>query len=254
MVVGLSLDDSADRRREIVFSVAGFIGYPGPWFEIERKWEARVKRDGISYWRTAEYISMKGEFRKLADRHGLTTARVIADALHKDLKALIHEHPLMAFCLAVLMPDFNEVVNESKRLHFNRDPYIFAHHQVIGLACKEVLRTKAKPVIAVTFDEHSKAANLQDSWLDFKEKNPLCATVLGTIAPLDDKTNPCIQIADLIAHTTTNAYRHGYKDQDAVRAKLKEWLPRMQVCAFVDKKYLRRVIAINLKEIRSKKK
>lgn len=253
LIVGLDLDDSADHKRTIVFSVGGFLGYPGEWFELERKWETRVKDDGLSYFRTADYASMGlgwgGEFDKLVDKHGLTTARVIADALVKDLKALIHKHKMAAFCLAVLMPDFRKVVSKLKRIPFHKDPYIFAHHQLIGLVAEDVLKMKAPPVVAVAYDENSKSAELQRSWVPFKEANPTWGEALGTLAPLNDKLNPAIQIADLIAHTTTDTFRSRHKDPSAGIAELREWLPMLRRVAYVDEKYLRKVLAENARRL-----
>jgi hypothetical protein len=253
LIVGLNLDDSADRKRRIVFSVAGLLGYPNEWFELERKWEQLVRGAGLSYFRTADYMSMGlgwgGEFDKLVAKHGLTTARVIADALVQDLKELIHGHKMAAFCLAILMPDFNEVVSKLRRVPFHKDPYIYAHHQLIGLVAEEVLKMKAPPVIAVAYDGNSKSAELKRSWVPFKNANPTWGATLGTLAPLDDKLNPSIQIADLIAHTTTDTFRSRHKDPSAGIAELREWLPMLMRVAYVDKKYLRTVLAHNARRL-----
>ena len=83
------MDDSADAQRKTVFSVAGFIAEPDQWFEAQRHWESRLKKEGLDYFRTYECINLEGEFRKkLVDRHGLTTARVIANAVLYDLKQI----------------------------------------------------------------------------------------------------------------------------------------------------------------------
>jgi hypothetical protein len=192
-----------------------------------------------------------GEFQKLVDRYGLSTARVIADALVADLKRLIHTHRLVACCLAILMRDFNDVVSKLKRVPFPIDPYVYAHHQLIGLVAGKVIDelSPSPPVIAVTYDENSKSAELQESWLPFKEANPEWGVILGTLAPLDDRTNPCIQIADLIAHTTTDTFRTRQKDPSAGMASLQAWLPKLFKVVYVDKRYLRAILAGNARRL-----
>jgi hypothetical protein len=252
-VLGFCMDDSADGKRAVVFSVAGFLGQTAPWFELERLWEARLKRDGIAYFRMTEYINWQGEFRKLADKYGLTTARVIADALVRDLKQLIRDTPTLGgFSLGVLMPDFRQVISELKRVPFDKDPYVFAHQQLIGLMAEKVHESKHPDIVACTYDEHSKAKELQNSWVDFKEANPTVAQYLGTLAPLDDKVNASIQIADLLAHTTTAAFVSRHKDPAAGIAELQEWLPSLVAVAYVNREYLRALLAFNARKKRSK--
>jgi len=87
-MLGCYMDDSADHARKTVFSVGGFVGKPEQWFDVERHWSRALKRAGIDYFRTYECVNLEGEFqKKLVDVHGLTTARVIGDALLQRFEA-----------------------------------------------------------------------------------------------------------------------------------------------------------------------
>src|SRR5713226_1112120 len=159
--LGFYMDDSADRSRKTVFSVAGFLGYVLDWDDLEKEWEKRVKRDGIDYFRTYDCKSLSGEFEKLVLKYGLTTARVFADAMLKDLKDMVHKAPLAAYCLGVLMDDFREAIKHpDAQMVLTDDPYFAAHQQVIILVALDACRLTPPEPVAFVYDEHSKAKAL----------------------------------------------------------------------------------------------
>ncbi len=134
------IDDSADADRKKVFSVAGFVGDSSEWFDVERYWSRALEREGIDYFRTYECLNLEGEFRhKLVDKHGLTVARVIADALLAELKQIVSTSDIYAYSLAVLMEDYRQVLSEPDgALVLDPDPYIGSHYQLISLVLKIV--------------------------------------------------------------------------------------------------------------------
>lgn len=214
-MLGFHMDDSADADRKTVFSVAGFIGEGKDWFDVERHWGARLAREGLDYFRTYDCINLQREFqRKLVDRHGLTTARVIADAVLNDLKQIVATSNIYAYCLGVLMDDYLLVASEPDgEIVLNKDPYVFAHLQQIGLVLDEVHQFPRREIVAFLYDDHSKAALLRNSWSRFKDCNPNYAKSAGTFEPLDDKLHIPIQVADLLAHTTTRTFQQWPKTQ-----------------------------------------
>src|ERR1700691_3947900 len=153
------MDDSADHGRKTVFSVGGFVGDSEQWFELERHWERALRHAGVDYFRTYDCVNLEGEFRKkLVDVHGLTTARVIADALLADLKQIIATSNIFAVCLAVLMEDYRLVASEPDgSIVLNPDPYVYAHYQLIGLVLDEFMKHSSFEVCAFLYDESSKA-------------------------------------------------------------------------------------------------
>ena len=60
--------------------------------------------------------------------------------------------------------------------------------------------------IAFSFDEHSKAGLLMERWNQQKEHFPKIAPYMGTLAPLDDRQSPAIQMGDLLTNTTKRAF------------------------------------------------
>lgn len=253
-VLGFYIDDSADAQRKTVFSVAGFIGKPDEWFEVQRAWGKVLDREGLDYFRTYECINLEGEFRKkLVDRYGLTTARVIANAVLNDLKKIVAKSPIYAYCLGVLMPDYRQVSSEPDgAIVLNKDPYIYAHHELIGGILDEVHKFPGREYVAFLYDEHSKAQLLQDSWTSFKNNNPNWATSAGTLAPLDDKIHIPIQVADLLAHTTTRVFEQFQDDPEAAKAKLKDWLKdNLMQIAYANADYLRLMVSHNVEMVKA---
>lgn len=243
------MDDSADHKRKTVFSVAGFVGEGDQWFDVERLWHARLEREGLDYFRTYDCVNREGEFqKKLVDRHGLTTAGVVADALLCDLKQILANSNVYAYCLGVLMDDYRLVASEPDgQVVLNEDPYVFAHHLLIGLVLDAVNDFPRPEIVAFLYDEHSKATLLQDSWAGFKEQNPTWAKSAGTLAPLDDKRHGPIQMADLMAHSTTRFFLKFPSDPDAAKANLKDWLKgNLMRVVYADAKWLREVVAGNI--------
>lgn len=252
-VLAFYMDDSADRERKTVFSVAGFIGETSDWFEVERHWRKRLDRENLDYFRTWECVNLEGEFqRKLVDVHGLTTARVIANALLADLKQIVSTSPIYAYSLAVLMEDYRQVLSEPEgKIVLDPDPYLQAHYQLIGIVLEAVSSFPTHQIAAFLYDEHSKAHRLQNGWETYKKSNPKWARHAGTLAPLDDKQFIPIQVADLLAHTTTKVYEQLPYDADKAKEKLTKWLPRtLMRTPYMDANYLRLVAKGNVEKFR----
>jgi hypothetical protein len=182
-VLGFYMDDSADEKRQVVFSVAGFLGESEQWFELERHWSRTLNREGIDYFRTYECVNLEGEFRrKLVDRYGLTTARVIADAMLVELKQIVAASPIYAYCLGVLMDDYRKVSTEAKGgMVLHSDPYYQAHLQLVGLVCEQMKKFPYREIVAFLYDEHSNAGGLQQVWGGFKDNNPGWGQYAGTV-------------------------------------------------------------------------
>jgi hypothetical protein len=255
-VLGCYIDDSADHGRKTVLSVAGFVGDSEKWFDIERHWERALKHAGVDYFRAWECINLEGEFReKLVDVHGLTTARVIADALLADLKQIAATSDIFAFSTAVLMQDYRQVLSEPDGgIVLNPDPFVYAHYQLIGLVLSEFLKFERFEVCAFLYDESSKAALIQTGWEGFKKENPDWGKHAAPLEPLDDKKNIPIQVADLLAYTTTKVYESAPISEVKITGErlLKSWLNKHLIrVTYCDAEYLRVVVATNLERVKA---
>lgn len=257
-MLGCYIDDSADHGRKTVLSIGGFVGEPEKWFDVERHWDRALKHAGVDYFRTYDCVNLQGEFqKKLVDVHGLTTARVIADALLEDLRQIAATSDIYAFSTAVLMEDYRRVLNEPDgAIVLNPDPFIYGHYQFIGLVLDEFLKFDRFEICAFLYDECSKAALMQAGWEGYKKENPNWARHAGTLAPLDDKVHIPIQVADLLAYTTTKVYASASLEEAKIRGEqhLKTWLKKHLIrVAYCDAEYLRAVVAANLERVKAHK-
>jgi hypothetical protein len=223
-VLAFYMDDSADKRREKIFVVGGFLGQSDVWFEAERHWKARVNLDGLDYFRTTEAISLTGEFEKLRMKYGLDKGRDMRDELVSDLWRIVKSVNLLGFCFLGPMPAFNEVLDEPYSEYvFERDPYVQAHltmiHHVAAWVCENV--TPPEPV-AFVFDQTNKAASIQSRWTEHKSNFPLESPCMGTLAPLDDRQSPAVQMGDLIANTAKRAFEDKMHDPNSALETLKK--------------------------------
>lgn len=234
------MDESTDKYLEKVFVVAGFLGDSETWFEAERHWEARVKIEGLDYFRATDCISLTGEFEKLVIKHGRDRAREISEELLVDLKRIVKSADLLACCLWGSMPDYRAVYSDPYGpFVFQKSPYVACHEEIIYQVAKNIYKHSPKEVVAFLFDESNQAATLQGRWSQFKTDHPEAAQCMGTLSPLDDRQSPAIQMADLIANTAKRAFETRMHDPNAGLAELKEWTPRLGFVAQWSEEYLK---------------
>jgi len=255
-MLGCYMDDSADRGRKTVSSVGGFIGESAKWFDLERHWGDALKRAGVDYFRSYDCFNLEGEFqRKLVDPHGLTVARVIADALLVELKQIAATSDIYGYSLAILMEDYREVGDEPDgAIVLNPDPFVYGHYQFAGIVLGDVMKIPGMEVCAFLYDETSKAGLMQAGWEGYKKQNPNWGRHAATLAPLDDKTNIPIQVADLLAYTTTKMYASAPIDEAKERGEkyLKSWLKdHLMRVVYCDARYLREVVAANIEQVKA---
>jgi len=249
-VFTFNMDDSADANRQKVVVVAGFVGDSSEWFDVERHWEERIHLEGLEYFRTTEFrMSLK---RKYGPQEG----RERADGLLLDLKLIVKASNLEAFGLGVLMQDYIAVREEITDSVLESDPYIHAHEHLIYQVAEAACAHPQKHGVAFIYDQHDKAKFLQAQWDEFKARNPLVSECMTTLAPMDDKTTPAIQVADLMAHTTKLYFEDRIDKElplvtfnsEKDMGPLQEWAKRLKSLIFWDKKFLRLMIQYNPKK------
>jgi hypothetical protein len=111
-------------------------------------------------------------------------------------------------------------------------------------------------VCAFLYDESSKAALMQAGWEGYKKENPNWAKYAGIFEPLDDKVHIPIQVADLLAYTTTKVYASASVEEAKNRGKqqLKSWLKDHLIrSTYSDATYLRALVAANIDRVKAEK-
>jgi hypothetical protein len=210
--------------------VAGaLMATPEQWKSINRGWLKTLKDYGLSYFRTTEYNSLRGEFNLFKDAvkyprpEGSKAAKELRDKLEK-----IIETRVLGIACFINLREFREVVEECQKVkhNFAPDPFNFASQTVIrecAFAAQRHLRGTSNKV-AFICDDSPNSEKFASSYLEFKRKNdPVRDTLLGMIHR-DDKDTPALQAADMVAGLTKEVSLKYVKQQ----CKAPITLPRLQ--------------------------
>jgi hypothetical protein len=205
MILEVYADDSADRKRETVFTVGGFMGLPEMFAEAERNWKAYLEKNGLEYFKSSEAQNLDGQFDSLRLMMAPRAARAFEEGVRHDLGKIITEAHLGGIGLSLDMEAFRKVLNEQKDVESyfgTQDCYIYMFRQFI-INCIELMNAdwplSSSTQIAFVFDDHSKWKEAEESYQTLRNDS-LIAPRLGSISHANDKTTVALQMADLCAY------------------------------------------------------
>jgi hypothetical protein len=205
MILAVYADDSADRRRESVFTVGGFMGFPLMFDEAERKWRAYLGKSHLEYFKASEAQNLDGQFDSVKLMMQPRAARAFAEGVRHDLGKIIAGEHLGGIALSLDMKAFQRVLAEqvdAEHYFGTRDCYIFMFRQFIVNCIQWVNEDwpeSASMQIAFVFDEHSRWREAEESYETLR-KDVLIAPRLGAISHANDKHAVALQMADLCAY------------------------------------------------------
>ncbi len=199
------VDDSSDGKREKYTLACALIGEGNQWSKFLILWEEGLNAEpSIEYFHAKEWRNRTGEFSQFNDksRYPEPTGREAADRKRNTLKAIVEKSNLKAIVITVLLPDYEKIRNAypSSHTYFGKNPFEVALQSLLYECGKEVRRFPEKSAIGFIFDENQDAVEHTRLYLEFKKKNPETAKVLAGIGHFDDRWNPGIQAADLVAN------------------------------------------------------
>jgi hypothetical protein len=113
MMLKVYVDDSADQRQEKAVVAGAFVGTFKQWSALKLQWQRRLKQDGLRYFRSTEYYSLRGEFTiyRNAKRYPKPAGSQAAKALRDDLDAIIKKSKVMGMAVVIPMEMYNRVRN-----------------------------------------------------------------------------------------------------------------------------------------------
>jgi Protein of unknown function (DUF3800) len=204
MLYRVYIDDSADEKQEFVMLAGALMGTHKQWSRVSEAWRKRLKREGLAYFRSSEYNSLRGEFSKYRDpaKYPKPKGSESAKKLREDLEAILQTQVLGLGCF-VNLKEFREVVSEvtARRGNFNPDPFSFAMQSVMrecAVAAQNELQGLNNKV-AFVCDDSPNSVQHAAAYANFRQKNVLITDTLGGMVQLDDKKTPALQAADMIA-------------------------------------------------------
>ncbi len=194
------LDDSKDGHQEFSYVCAGFYGTRTAWETFNTEWNRQLKREGIDYFKTSEFKSLTGQFKKyksIPKPHGREGANLVRQRLEEVLRVCPGIHGV-----GVVVPvmDYNAVLR-----HEHADsilgPNVYSRAFESTMLKATHVACGRKDQIAFAHDEGPDFDTLRKLYRSFKERNPYTASMMKGFIPLDDKEHPPLQIADMLANS-----------------------------------------------------
>lgn len=210
MIFRVYIDESADQKQEKVAVVGAFLGKFGQWSEFQRKWTNRLRRDGLNYFRSTEYYSLRDEFAKFRDpiRFPRPLGSQTAQALRQDLDQIIKRVGLLGMAVAIPIAVYREVrkTEMMAREIFSEDPFESALLTLIrrcALTSKEDFRATK---LSFYCDSGPSANRIAAAYEKFKAQSGDISDILQGLEHRDDKKFPALQAADLMANLAKEYY------------------------------------------------
>lgn len=243
MVYDAFIDDSKDRYAEIVVVSGIFIGDRERWGHLRTKWNKRLEKEGMKYFKSSEYYGLRGEFRKFQSQseYPPPTGREAAKCVFDDLEAIIKESNLMSLGIVIPVNAYNEVMAMPEAQgKIPTRPYSLALNSGFFEAIKAINRNPGKHTVTFVHDDDERFPEYRSLYDEFRKKNPKTARQMGGFNSLDDKKNPPLQAADLAANVTCNFAKQWLEDKS--EASLQRLRSTMYMIGIWDKNYILAVL------------
>jgi hypothetical protein len=206
------IDDSSDEKQEDVVTAGAVIAAHGDWQPVTKKWNARLRQDGLAYFRSAEYYALRGQFERFRDpiKYPKPTGSQAAKKLRDDLEAILKDAPVVGIGVAIPLKLYREfratVLGAAGK--FGEDAF-YSALQTLMIECAYTVRDELPRDkkgrdnrIAFACDSTDRAPMYTAAFVDFKKRNPELAQIMGGLVHVDDKRHPPIQAADMMASLT----------------------------------------------------
>ena len=183
-------DESHDERRSRVFAVAGLFGDEETWKSAGAIWQARTK-GGIFH--AAECDSDTGSFANFShDENKL---------LYRDLVRILADSRLLGFGAAVSLEAYNRVFTGAPDFQ----PYHFCLNEVISYFARIAHTCILRGQVHFEFDRNARVQHDAQSVYDYAlslTEWPYHQYLQPDQLGFEDRRNPKIQMADLLARET----------------------------------------------------
>jgi hypothetical protein len=206
MLIRGYIDDSADEKHKTVAVAGAFLGNHKQWKKLVREWRARLRGEGIRYFRSTEYYSLRGEFERYRDpvKYPKPKGSEAAKSFRDDLESIIKESGIRGFAHCIPLEMYQEVRDSVAMAAdvFPTDAFEVALQSLIRDCAKEFKQLYGdRHKLAFMCDEGPSSARIGEAYRAFKALNPDFSDMIGTLIFGDDKRFPQLQAADMMAST-----------------------------------------------------
>lgn len=220
MLLRVYIDDSADQKREKAVVAGAWVGKFGQWSELSKLWRRRLKRDGLAYFRSTEYYSLRGEFERYRDpvRYPKPKGSEAASSLRNDLDAAIKKVQVMGVAAAIpidLYNKFRETVPCAKDV-FGKDAFEGALQSLIARCVRISKRNFGGTHLSFVCDQSESAPRILEVFGKLKQRDRDISEMAEGLVHWDDKKFPPLQAADLMAHLAREYFMGWLSDPNTV--------------------------------------
>jgi len=213
------LDESFDMNQRDIFAVGGVVGHYGALFELDRKWEALLKRPDINidFFKAAKCARGTDQFAKFVKIPGSPTPeeQKRLDAISHEFISLIAKEPnVIVYGIGVIQNDFQDVIKDKYALSvLGNDPFPFAYDLAMVQAAwimkegEKARKSKSKGrrvepyLTSFVADDHEVYGPLAaERYVKLKASNPEAEKYMGSHSLGDDKKVCVLQAADAVAY------------------------------------------------------
>ncbi len=206
VIFALYADDSADQKQKRILTAGAILGFPEYITNAETKWNDRLAKDKIEYFRASDCENLDGPFNPFNRNMSLNSGRALAESAACDLvKILQDSKAVISGAVSLLLDDYREVLNTypSAQNVWGSDPSVVIYRSLVlatvSFIQKEWPESAGVP-ISCTFDECLDWKKLEDAIKKLKQDDALCRQRVGYVGHADDRTHAPVQMADLIAY------------------------------------------------------
>ena len=199
------IDDSADRDRQKVVISAALIGDREKWHKLRIAWRRRLDDDDIEYFKSSHCRNLRGQFFKYnsLEEYPPPTGREKAEKIQADLDGIIKSNILLGLACIIPIPLWKRLQADPEYAPVvAKDPYHWAVQTVWMLSSELMQRMGRGNIITFAHDNCSNFHVLHNLYIGYKKVNKKGAKRMAEFIPLEDKTNPPIQAADVAASVT----------------------------------------------------
>jgi len=252
------VDDSADQTQQKLVLAGAFVGWWHQWSKLRQKWRKCLKKHQITFFHSTECRSLQGEFFRFRNpvNYPIPKGREAADQIRNELDAIIHQSGVMGIAACVPVKDYQEIRKNEPHANviFPEDEFEMALQAMFKICAETVINDMGDTGhhrVAFICDHSSSALKIEKMFAEFRTKNPGYADVLESLVHQDDKQQPQLQAADLMAHLAKDRFSD-WLDDPAIftnKPELKKRLKQLSVyqIAVCNKDWLLDALAIERK-------
>jgi Protein of unknown function (DUF3800) len=234
MMFGCYLDESFDMKQSGFYVVGGLIVRGVAFFELERNWEALLRKYKIAYFKASECESGKGQFAKhVADPKNITAkersrlssisqdfCRLIGNPVEYDDRAFF-----ALFGTAVVQKDFYELTKKPKaKAVLGDSPYRLTYDLAMihaAWSMKQLEKdTRRRDCVSYICDEDEEHVDIAPAaYFALRRKNRSAGKYMCSYSMADEKQCAPLQAADAVVYEVRKVLKYKFRDWET---KLRE--------------------------------